>query len=55
MYVGSTNVILKKLQKLGYTIIAYADDWVLIVDKGKSLEALQNATKIFAEYGLEIS
>ena len=52
---GSINPIIEKLRAIGYDVVMFADDCVLIVESGKSAQALIDATRIFAEYGLEIN
>lgn len=55
LYCGAINPVFKKLRSYGYFVIAYADDFVLCVPKGTSLEAIANAKRIFKEYTIELN
>ena len=46
--------MIKELKQLGI-VVAFADDVVIIVNKGESQEVLEKARKICKKYGLEVS
>ena len=55
LFTGTIDQILRKLQQLGYHVVAYADDVGLIVEKCKASQAIKDAQKLFDEIGLHIS
>ena len=55
LYCGAINPVFKKLRSFGYFVIAFADDFVLCVPRGKSLEAIANAKRIFKEYTVDLN